>query len=284
MAGKSWTQEEIDYLKEHGPHMLCSDIAKKLGRTVRATQHKFNELGITKHRAKNGDVVKGWKIVDIYLKHDGHQQVTMGKVESTVNDKVAEYRLSRLTNEQVGWPDRRRPDVVEKNTTHGESKTRIYTIWASMISRCSNPKSDPRGNYYKKGIRVCKEWEKYEVFKEWADQNGYSDALTIDRIDNNKNYCPENCRWASWNVQAGNRSECNNFEVTAFGETKGVFEWVQDDRCSVTLSALLYRLSAEWDTETALTKKPERSSRRNIKDWLKEKHPEVYQDWCINGY
>lgn len=81
---------------------------------------------------------------------------------------------------------------VKKHIFYG---TRIYNIWALMIQRCENPKATGYSKYGGKGIKVCAEWHDAKTFCEWAIANGYVEPLTIDRIDSEKDYCPENCRF-----------------------------------------------------------------------------------------
>ncbi|MCI8378602.1 MAG: hypothetical protein HFH72_08810 [Lachnospiraceae bacterium] len=109
-----------------------------------------------------------------------------------------------------------------KAITHGMSKTRLYAEWISMKNRCSSNYHESK-NYFKKGISVCKAWRKFEVFAEWAMKNGYKDGLTLDRIDNNKGYSPDNCRWATMKEQENNRS--NNVIIEYMGESKTMKQW-----------------------------------------------------------
>lgn len=93
----------------------------------------------------------------------------------------------------------------EKQTTHGQRRTRLYYIYRSMIQRCADEKSGQYNNYGGRGIKICEEWKKFECFYDWAHKNGYADNLKIDRIDNNIGYCPENCKWSTNLEQANNQ-------------------------------------------------------------------------------
>lgn len=89
--------------------------------------------------------------------------------------------------------------------THGESRTRLYHTWKAIRGRCNNPNIRSYKDYGARGITVCEEWSDYLTFKDWALQNGYNDTLSIERIDVNKGYCPENCCWIPMNEQSKNR-------------------------------------------------------------------------------
>ena len=116
--------------------------------------------------------------------------------------------------------------VKQRNKTHGMTNTRLFRIWQNMITRCTN-KNCPEFNIYGgRGISVCNEWKNdFIAFKDWAINNGYSDNLSIDRINVNGNYEPSNCRWADKKTQARN-TRVNHF-YTYKGETKTIAEWAE---------------------------------------------------------
>lgn len=94
-----------------------------------------------------------------------------------------------------------------------------------MLHRCENPKREKYPNYGGRGITVCDEWHNFSVFVEWAYSNGYESSLTIDRIDNNGNYEPSNCRWVDAVAQANNKS--TNVVIEACGITGNATQWAR---------------------------------------------------------
>lgn len=132
----------------------------------------------------------------------------------------------------------------------GRSKERLYNIWYKMKQRCNVPNAVNYANYGGRGIKVCEAWEKdYLAFRAWALENGYADNLSIDRIENDKGYCPENCRWISNKAQQRNRR--NNRHIALDGETLTVAEWAE--RTGLTETTIRSRLRKGWSVERALT-------------------------------
>ena len=138
------------------------------------------------------------------------------------------------------------------NYKHGMSASKLYGIWDAMKSRCYRKGYHGFRNYGGRGITVCEAWKQdFVVFQEWATANGYRDGLSLDRIDNDGNYCPENCRWVTMKEQENNKR--NNVRIEYKGEVHTIPEW--SEIVGVSIYALYHRIHRGWSIERALTTK-----------------------------
>lgn len=141
--------------------------------------------------------------------------------------------------------------VSNRARVHGGTGMRLYKVWLGMRQRCSNSAKSDYSYYGGRGISVCDEWSDFTVFQEWAQESGYDDALTIERVDNDGSYSPENCRWATRKEQARNRR--SNHVLAALGEEKSLDDWVADSRCAVGRTTLSSRVNGlGWEHERAI--------------------------------
>lgn len=113
-----------------------------------------------------------------------------------------------------------------KRKHHGMSASRLYITWRSMKLRCTKPSHHSFQDYGGRGITVCKEWDNFIPFMEWALSSGYDESLTIDRIDVNGNYEPSNCRWVDMKTQANNRR--SSHLLTFNGKTQSMTQWAKE--------------------------------------------------------
>lgn len=135
---------------------------------------------------------------------------------------------------------------------HGLTHTRLYNIWASMKSRCYNKNNQKNyKDYGERGITVCDDWKNnFNAFKKWAYENGYSENLTIDRIDVNGNYEPNNCKWSTVKEQANNK-RTNHF-VAYQGEMHTLAEWCR--KLELDYNVIIKRIDYhKWNIERAFT-------------------------------
>lgn len=149
--------------------------------------------------------------------------------------------------------------LANDHITHGQSKSRLYRIWFNMKCRCHKVSAPDFPRYGGRGINVCDEWRNgFQPFYEWAMANGYQDDRSIDRIDNNGNYCPENCRWV--NTKCQNNNTRRNHYVTFNGETLTIGQW--SERCGINKNTLHSRLTKYgWSIERALTERVEENKK-----------------------
>ena len=151
--------------------------------------------------------------------------------------KANTYAIIQGKTKSCGCYQKRR--ASESTKTHGLIETRLYRIWADIKSRTLNINTKGFNDYGGRGITICDEWKNdVKSFYDWAITNGYLEGLSLDRIDNDGNYCPENCRWTTPTIQARNQRVCknnksgykgvafrkdnNNFRVTITVNKKGI--------------------------------------------------------------
>ena len=151
----------------------------------------------------------------------------------------------------------RKEMMRDKHMVHGKSRHRngqkthpIYNTWMGMKARCFNPNSERYLSYGGRGITVCDEWkDDFQSFYEWSISNGWSEGLTLDRINNNGGYSPNNCRWTNMTVQNNNKR--NVRIITYNGKSQTITEWSKE--LGISKSLLYYRIT-HWSIEEALTR------------------------------
>jgi len=144
----------------------------------------------------------------------------------------------------------------------GKSRTKLALVWRSVIGRCHNVNDKGYKRYGARGIRVCSEWRNdFDVFEGWALKAGYSEGLSIDRIDNDGNYEPDNCEFIPMGRNASKTSR--NMILNAFGESKITYDWLRDFRCKVKAETLRDRLRRGWSPESALSTPPNNVKRKS---------------------
>jgi len=134
-------------------------------------------------------------------------------------------------------------DVITK---FGKSvyKEKLYSVWNGIKNRCRNPNDRAYKNYGGRGITICRQWEKdYQIFREWAFENGYKNGMWIDRIDNDGPYSPENCRWSTSKEQSKNK------RTSVFVMYKGKRMNLADaaEQSGIKWSTLRRRINLGWD-------------------------------------
>ena len=190
----------------------------------------FNHLTVIKRAPDK--IVNGEKVVHWYCKCDcGNENLVMVSGQNLRNGHTISCGC------RIG------------GVTHGKSDTDLYDRYCKMVQRCNNPNCESYERYGGRGIRICDEWAGYGDgflnFYNWSMSNGYSEELTIDRIDNDGPYAPWNCRWATMETQANNRG--NNVRITCDGETMTASEWAK--KLGVKPETLLARHKRGWSDE-----------------------------------
>lgn len=220
-------------LKEYKRKKRIGMEDKRYGIKEDLTNKKFNNL----------------TVLALSEKKEGGKSYWICKCDCEAIVIVQGYILKKL--KQMGCNECGNKLISIKNRRHNDMGTRLYETWTNMKTRCSNTKYSMYKDYGGKGISVCKEWIDYLDFKKWAIKSGYSEDLTLDRIDNDKNYYPENCRWSTMKEQQNNRT--NNHLITYNGLTLTMMQW--SERNNLVYGTLQRRIYSGWDIERALTKR-----------------------------
>lgn len=211
-----------------------------MGRCIDITGLHVNHITVLERAGSKGGQTL-WKCQcscgKIFLQTGGN--LRSGRVKScghVRDDKAERQRIAHRT-------------IAKKK--HGDSFSRLYFVWLDIRRRCDSPNNISYHHYGGRGIKVCPEWDKdYNAFKEWAMENGYNPnaargQCTIDRIDPDGDYCPENCRWSSMTEQSNNRR--NSYRITYNGETHTAHEW--QDITGIPMGTIYHRYKAGWPVE-----------------------------------
>ena len=206
------------------------------------TGKKFGKLTVLKLNFKIQQYGKNGK-------KNGNKYYWLCKCECGNETNISSTRLKNNIIKSCGCLQKE--VMKQKMTKHAKSHNRIYKIYYKMLGRCYN-KTDNKFLYYGgRGITICDEWKNdFKAFYDWSMANGYADNLTIDRIDNDSNYAPSNCRWVDIKTQANNKR--NNHYITYNDETHTIKEW--SELLNINYSTLHKRITKyKWEIEKAFT-------------------------------
>ena len=172
-------------------------------------------LEVKESRDLTGQKFERWTVISLAPREKGKSRRWYCKCDCGTVKDVAEAELIRGGSKSCGCYKSEK--AADAHRTHGGKGTRLYKVWLSMNNRCDNPNCKTYKYYGGRGISICEEWRDFGNFQKWSMENGYDPTAkrgvcTIDRIDNNGNYEPTNCRWVSMKVQRQNsrkKGECN---------------------------------------------------------------------------
>lgn len=194
-----------------------------------------------------GDKFGRFTIMNELPKKDG-RRIFLCKCDCG-NEKVVKL-FSLTSGVTVSCACYNREISKEVNMKHGGYQTKLYSVWNGMKYRCFNPNRKSWKDYGGRGITICPEWMDFSVFAVWAMSSGYQDDLTIERKDNDGNYCPENCTWVSVAEQRRNTTRVHKVEFN--GQWKTFRQWAE--YADIHQSTLRHRLTKMgWTLEEALT-------------------------------
>lgn len=202
-----------------------------MGSVIDIHGKKFGRLTVLSYEGTNNDHKALWKCVC----DCGNECIVTGK----------DLRNGRIKSCGCFRKEVTRKQSLKHGDTIGGKRSRLHSIWHGMLSRCYNPNHVRYSSYGERGIHVYDMWHSYPNFKEWALQSGYADGLSIERLDVNGNYSPDNCTWIPLQDQALNKR--NSVKYLGYCES----QWA--NKLGVTRSALeMYRLRHNNSLEKAV--------------------------------
>jgi hypothetical protein len=265
MANKTWAEQELNILKERYPLCGAEGLSSEIAHSRQAIKTKAQRLGVNvinpKRHIRRRDLagIKFGRLTALRYDHTkivgkDKEPIALWLCRCDCGNEVVVGAGNLISGGTKSCGCLGREKTIErnkKNTTHGKSHDRIYRTWQGMLNRCYRTNDRKYPLYGGRGITVCEEWHDPCKFISWAYANGYTDELTIDRIDKDKNYCPGNCRWVDYKVQNNNRSFCHYIEYNRM--TKTVSEWAE--YLGISLYARQHRIRNGWSIERAFTQK-----------------------------
>lgn len=197
----------------------CGKIVSVIGANLKRGDAK--SCGCARFNDLTGKTFGRWTVLEKTRKQQ-RNQVYLCRCECGNMREVTQSNLTQGKSQSCGCLQK---ELTSKRfTTHGMRKSRLYDIYANMKARCTNPNNKRYDSYGGRGIGICQDWNNsFDAFKKWALSHGYSDDLTIDRINVDGDYCPENCRWANQEQQSNNQQK--TIWIKILGERRSLKQW-----------------------------------------------------------
>ena len=177
-----------------------------------------------------------WSVMSFVGRNKYRQPIWKCRCSCGTVREIPESNLTRKASTNCGCLKSK--NQRKRAYKHGKVNTPLYRSWANMLQRCNNPKNPRFKDYGGRGVAVCEEWKDFTNFAKWANQNGYIEGLTIERVDVDGDYSPENCKWVPLREQSLNKR--TTLYVTFNNEKKSLKEWAE--RFNISYGSLKKRL------------------------------------------